>query len=82
LPSDATYTGKHQTFYSSNNGGPEAEQYVYDSPNLANEFPASMFTDEKGNQGKPALIGLTMSYDLSDTTRFVDCGVQVGLQSN
>jgi hypothetical protein len=84
LPADATYTGKHMTQYNSD-GSVRDEQYVYISPLLGKEMPASIFTDEKGNNTTPGTIGLVLTYDSTiqnNTTQFLSCDDEAGLESS
>jgi hypothetical protein len=84
LPADATYTGKHMTQYNSD-GSLRDEQYVYVSPLLGKAMPASIFTDEKGNNTTPGTIGLILTYDATiqgNTTQFLTCDDEAGLESS
>ncbi len=77
LPSDATYQRK-MTVYDTT-GKAQDEQLVYVSSSIASFFPASAFTDENGNNAKPGTIGLILTH--WDTNTYLQCTVQVGLES-
>lgn len=77
LPSDAQYV---RTMTLLDASGTPTEQDVYVSPLLAKLFPASDFTDEKGNQTTPGTIGMTYIAVSNTSSRISECGPQVGLQ--
>jgi len=79
-PSDSKYI-RHISMPTTTVGGISYEQYVYVSPSLAKELPASLFTDENGNLTTPGTIGIVLSYAQNSTTRFDSCSTQAGLQS-
>jgi hypothetical protein len=79
-PSDAVY--QRQMIQTDATGALQDIQRVYLSPSLAQVFPASMFPDEHGNQATPGTIGLVLDDNLGNTNSFIDCTLQVGLQSS
>lgn len=78
MPSDATYQRK-MTVFDPTTGQPQDEQLVYYSLSIAKLFPASAFDDEYGNQTKAGTIALILTH--WDTNTYVQCVVQVGLES-
>jgi hypothetical protein len=59
---------------------PMALQKVYYSAVLSKQFPASDFTDENANQLTPGTLGLVLTYDGGNTSKILQCAVEVGLQ--
>lgn len=78
LPPDSTYK-REMTLFDAQ-GNPTDVQRVYYSPSLASRFPASVFTDENGNQTIPGTFAMVLGYNLNSTSSFLSCAPQVGLQ--